>query len=184
VLRRKTRQIFPLVAATLLSTVTVCNAAASEDSALCPDLLYLIEQSESEFSAIREDTKSEFGGYDAALVLSGASYCTILEDAEKASYRCVWTYPRGDEQAHTTFQRLATEMRACIGTRAEEQTDQSVNHPDFYASQRPEPASPSRTRAISGAPWCPSASMGAPERTDFSAPLLTRPFGRQPGSAV
>lgn len=134
VLRRKTRQIFPLVAATLLSTVTVCNAAASEDSALCPDLLYLIEQSESEFSAIREDTKSEFGGYDAALVLSGASYCAILEDAEKTSYRCVWTYPQGDEQAHTTFQRLATEMRACIGTRAEEQTDQSVNHPDFYAS--------------------------------------------------
>ena len=135
VLRRKTRQIFPLVAAALLSTVTVCNAAASEDSALCPDLLYLIEQSESEFSSIREDTKSEFGGYDAALVLSGASYCTFLEDAEKTSYRCVWTYSQGNEQAHETFQRLAKEMRACIGTRAEEQTDQSVNHPDFYASR-------------------------------------------------
>jgi hypothetical protein len=133
--RRKTRQIFPVVAAALLSTVTVWNAAASEDSALCPDLLYLIEQSTAEFSSIREDTKSEFDGYDAALVLSGASYCAILQDAEKTTYRCVWTYPRGDAQAHTTFQRLAKEMRTCIGTRAEEQTDQSVNHPDFYASR-------------------------------------------------
>lgn len=135
VLRRKTRQIFSVVAAALLSTVTVCNAAASEDPALCPDLLYLIEQSGSEFSAIQADTKSEFGGYDAALVLSGASYCAILEDVEKTSYRCVWKYPQGDEQAQETFQRFAKEMRACIGNMAEERTDRSVNHPDFYASR-------------------------------------------------
>ena len=53
---------------------------------------------------------------------------------EKKSYRCVWKYPHGDERAHNTFQRLAEEMRNCIGNIAEERTDQSVNHPDFYAS--------------------------------------------------
>jgi hypothetical protein len=131
---RKTGRIIPLAAAAVFSSVTVWSAAAAEDSALCPDLLYLIEQSGSGFSSIREDTKSELGGTDAALVLSGASNCAILEDVETTSYRCAWTFPQGDAQAHATFERLAQEMRACIGERAEEQTDRSVNHPDFYAS--------------------------------------------------
>ena len=133
-LRRRTRQILSVATAALLSIVTVSGPAESEDPALCPDLLYVIEQSESRFTAIREDTKSEFGGSNAALVLPGASYCAILEDVEKTSYRCAWTYPQGDERAHATFQRLANVMRACIGDMAEEQTDRSVNHPDFYAS--------------------------------------------------
>jgi len=113
--------------------MTLCTAA-SEEPFLCSDILYLIEQSKSQFSAIQGDTESEFGGTDATLVLPGAWSCVILEDVEKRSYRCVWKYPQGDEQAHKTYQRFVEEMRSCIGNIAEERTDQSVNHPDFYAS--------------------------------------------------
>jgi hypothetical protein len=96
--------------------------------------IYLIEQSRSQFVAIRGDTGSDFGDYDATFVLPDAWYCVILEDVEKGSYRCVWKYPHGDERAHKTFQRFVKEMRNCIGHIAEERTDQPVNHPDFYAS--------------------------------------------------
>ncbi len=84
--------------------------------------------------AIRGDTGSEFGDYDATFVLPDAWYCAIFEDVEKTSYQCVWKYPRGDERAHETFQRFVKKMRNCIGNIAEERADQSVNHPDFYAS--------------------------------------------------
>jgi hypothetical protein len=120
-------------AAALFSTIPFLNAA-SEEPALCSDILYLIEQSRSQFVAIRGDTGSDFGGYDATFVLPDAWYCVILEDAEKGSYQCTWKYPLGDERAHQTYQRFIEEMRNCIGHMAEERVDRPVNHPDFYAS--------------------------------------------------
>lgn len=132
---RKTAQILPVVAAAVISTAAVWSAAASDDFSLCPDLRYLIEQSGARFSAVRGDRASEIGGTDATLVLPGAWYCVVVEDVEKSSYRCVWKYPLGDEQAHKKFRGLVKEMRSCIGEIAEERTDQPVNHPDIYASQ-------------------------------------------------
>jgi hypothetical protein len=106
----------------------------AEERTLCADILYLVEQSRSQFSEIRGNTGSDFGDYDATLVLTDAWYCVLLEDVEKASYKCTWKYPLGDKRAHETFQRLAGEMKNCIGHMADERTDQPVNHPDFYAS--------------------------------------------------
>lgn len=117
----------------MFSVITSLNAA-SEEPTLCSDILYLIEQSRSQFVAIQGDTGSDFGDYDTTFVLPDAWYCVILEDVEKRSYKCTWKYPYGDQQAHNTFQRLAKEMRNCIGDVADERTDQPVNHPDFYAS--------------------------------------------------
>ncbi len=131
--RQWTPRILSVAAAAVFSTITFLNAA-SEEPTLCSHILYLIEQSRSQFVAIRGDTGSDFGDYDATFVLPDAWYCVILEDVEKRSYRCVWKYPHGDERAHKTFQRFVKEMRNCIGNIAEERTDQPVNHPDFYAS--------------------------------------------------
>ncbi len=124
--RQRTPRIFSVAAAAVVSTITFLNAA-SEEPTLCSNILYLIEQSRSQFVAIRGDTGSDFGDYDATFVLPDAWYCVILEDVEKRSYRCVWKYPHGDERAHKTFQRFVKEMRNCIGNIAEERTDQSIN---------------------------------------------------------
>ncbi len=126
-------QILSAAAAAVFSTMTFLNAA-SEEPTLCSDILYLIEQSRSQFLAIRGDAGSEFGDYDTTFVLPDAWYCVILEDVEKSSYQCTWKYLHGDERAQKTFQRFVKEMRNCIGNIAEERTDQPVNHPDFYAS--------------------------------------------------
>ena len=131
--RQRTPKILSVAAAAVFSAITFLNAASDEPT-LCSDILYLIEQSRSQFVEIRGDTAGDFGDYDATFVLPDAWYCAIFEDAEKRSYRCVWKYPHGDERAHKTFQRFADEMRSCIGNMAEERRDQSVNHPDFYAS--------------------------------------------------
>lgn len=131
--RHRTPQPLSVAAAAALSIVTFLNAA-SEEATLCPDILYLIEQSRSQFLAVRGDTGSDFGDYDATLVLPDAWHCVILEDVEKTTYKCTWKYPLGDEQAHQTFQRFAKELRNCIGHIAGERTDQSANHPDSYAS--------------------------------------------------
>ncbi len=113
--RQWTPQILSAAAAAVFSTITFLNAA-SEEPTLCSDILYLIEQSRSQFVAIRGDTSSDFGDYDATFVLPDAAYCVILEDVEKSSYQCTWKYPHGDERAQKTFQRFVNEMRNCIGS--------------------------------------------------------------------
>ncbi len=60
--------------------------ATSEEPTPCSDILYLIEQSKSQFVAIRGDTGSDFGDYDATFVLPDAWFCAIFEDVEKKSY--------------------------------------------------------------------------------------------------
>ena len=94
----------------------------------------MVEQSRSQFAAIRGNKSSDLGGYDVTFALPDSWYCAVLEDAEKWSYRYVWKYPHGDERAHQAFLNIAEELRTCIGNIAEERVDQSVNHPDFYAS--------------------------------------------------
>lgn len=131
--RQRAPQIFSLAAAVVLVVVT-CLHAASEERNLCADILYLIEQSRSQFSAIRGETDSDSGGYDTTFILTDAWHCLIHEDVKKSSYRCTWKFPYGDDQAHATFHRFAEEMRSCIGNMAEEREDQLVNHPDYYAS--------------------------------------------------
>ena len=122
-----------VAAAAIVSTIAFWNAAAEEPSP-CAHILCLIEQSRTQFVAIRGDTGSDFGDYDATFVLPDAWYCVILEDVDKRSYRCVWKYPLGDKRAHETFKRFVKEMRSCIGKIAEERTEQPVNHPDIYAA--------------------------------------------------
>ena len=131
--RQWTPQLFRVAAVSILSTITFLNAASAE-STLCSKLLYLIEQSKTQFLAIRRGTSSKLGGYDSTFVLPEAWNCAIFEDVEKASYQCAWKYPRGDQRAHETFQRFVKEMRSCIGDIAEERIDKPVNHPDFFAS--------------------------------------------------
>ena len=131
--RNWTPRLLSVAVAAVFSIINFLNAA-SEETTLCSDMLYLIEQSRSQFLAVRGDTGSDFGDYDGTFVLPDAWHCVILEDVEKSTYKCTWKYPHGDERAHKTFQRFAKEMRNCIGHIAEERTDQSVNHPDFYAS--------------------------------------------------
>ena len=84
-MRQWTPQVLSVAAAAVFSTFTFLNAA-SEEPTLCSDILYLIEQSRSQFVAIRGDTASDFGDYDATFVLPDAWYCVILEDVEKRSY--------------------------------------------------------------------------------------------------
>ncbi len=122
-----------LAAAVLLPILPFSNAS-SQQLTDCSDIRYLIDQSRSRFVEIRGSADSDYGDYDTTFVLPDAWYCVILEDVEKWSYRCVWKYPRGDTHADTTFQHFVEEMRSCIGSISEEHTDQSVNHPDFYAS--------------------------------------------------
>ncbi len=72
--RQWTPEILSVTAAAVFSTITFLNAAAEEPTP-CADILYLIEQPRSQFVAIRGDTGSDFGDYDATFVLPDAWYC-------------------------------------------------------------------------------------------------------------
>ncbi len=111
------------------------SSAAAEDPGFCPDILTLTEEAQTQFVAIRgEPATGALGDYQATLVLPDAASCVILEDAEKSSYHCHWTYPLGAKQAHDAFEGLLDEVRHCLGESASEHKDRSVNHPDTYAS--------------------------------------------------
>lgn len=109
--------------------------AAADEPDLCADILYLIEQSGSDFAQIRADDRHSSAEIEVTYTLSGASRCMLSEDAEKQSYRCIWRYPIGDARAHEQFQEHLADMRRCLGVISEEREDQAVNHPDFYASR-------------------------------------------------
>ena len=131
--RRPTLRAYSAAIAVACSTAVV-SSAASEEPALCADILYLIEQSRSQFLAIRGASGSEHGGHEATFALPEASYCVVLHDAEKGSYQCTWTHALGDKRAHDKFQRLVGGMGACLADIAGERKDQPVNHPDSYAA--------------------------------------------------
>ena len=129
----RTPKLLPLTAAVVLSITTLASTA-SDKPAFCTDVLYLIEQSRSQFLAVRGNANSDKGDYDATFVLPEAQHCAIIEDAKKSTYTCTWKYPIGDKQARQTYHRFVEEMRDCIGHMAKESTDEAVNHPDYYAS--------------------------------------------------
>ena len=101
---------------------------------LCSDILYLIEQSKSDFLAIRTDISTNARTVESSFFLPDTEDCTVFEDAAKSSYQCTWYFPLGDIEADAKFEMLATDIRTCIGDIAEEQLDQPVNHPDIYRS--------------------------------------------------
>lgn len=126
------RGLVPTLTA-LVSAVAVSTAAANESS-LCSQVLSVIDEAPSRFLALRGEPAEGFGDYKAKVVLEKASSCVILEDAQKGSYHCVWTYPLGAAQAHEAFEILLGEVRLCLAELAEEKKDEAVNHPDTYAS--------------------------------------------------
>lgn len=132
-MRRSTHQIFRVVTVYLLSSIALLNMS-SADSTLCSSILFLVEQSKTQFLEIRGGTGSKVGEYDSTFVLPEAWHCGILEDVEKTSYQCTWKYPLGDQRAHETYQRFVKQMRSCIGSIAEERIDKPVNHPDLFKS--------------------------------------------------
>lgn len=114
--------------------LATCSKPVLSEILNCKDTSYLIEHSANNFVAIREDKKSEYGGYLSKFELSGAEYCAIIEDVEKVSYRCTWKYSYGDEQARDAFRQLASDVQSCLGDKVTVREDQAVNHPDSYES--------------------------------------------------
>lgn len=100
----------------------------------CAEVLFLIEQSAEEFHAIQADTRSEHGGFTTTHELADAQYCVILEDPEKRSYLCTWSYPIGSDLAKAAFDATSSQMGHCLADLATVVQDQPVNHPDTYNS--------------------------------------------------
>ncbi|MFK8081455.1 MAG: hypothetical protein AB8B97_14300 [Granulosicoccus sp.] len=100
----------------------------------CADMLFLIEKSASDFQTIQAGSLTESGSYTTTTSLPDADQCMILEDPEKRTYQCIWTYPLAAEEADTSFKTYTQEIGDCLGTRAELVPDTAVNHPDTYRS--------------------------------------------------
>jgi hypothetical protein len=98
----------------------------------CTELNKLLGHSRSDFAAIRQSSINKNKGVETSLQLPGADHCTIDDNAEKPSYRCVWQFPIGAQQATVKFQDLVALADDCLINQAEKTKDQSVNHPDTY----------------------------------------------------
>ncbi|MFK7994979.1 MAG: hypothetical protein AB8B87_12625 [Granulosicoccus sp.] len=100
----------------------------------CTDIDALIDQSETKFNAIQQESRHEHGGFKTTTILPEAEYCLIFEDPEKRTYQCTWAYPLGASDASSTFERYAKDIGDCLDNRAIMIKDQAVNHPDTYSS--------------------------------------------------
>ncbi len=113
---------------------SVCGSSATAGSTFCADLTYLLEQSKSGFYAIQSDKRSEHRGFNASKVLENAEYCVIFEDPKKRSYKCTWVFAFGAAEADTLYEQFANGVSECLGSLADRQVDQPVNHPDTYTA--------------------------------------------------
>lgn len=135
--RRRTSRTGPLMASILVFLAPI-GAAQAQD--LCTNIEDLIDQSRSQFADIMDKPNGETGGYHVTLTLAGASDCSVTEKMKRSSYQCGWEFPLRAQQAYDTFDRFVREVNECIGQSATVHSDQSVNHPDYYALRRYEMA--------------------------------------------
>ena len=101
----------------------------SDKNDFCTDLIYLMEQSESQFSEIKDQERD---GNKLQLIFADAEDCRFSLGLNSSSYQCFWKYDLGSEQAVTQLELLRKETKKCIGHLYAEESDDSVNHPDFY----------------------------------------------------
>ena len=76
------------------------------------------------------------GDHDVTLALDGASYCLVTKRSKRSFYHCGWEFPYRAKLAYDTFDEFVRGVKDCIGRHATLHSDQSVNHPDFYALRR------------------------------------------------
>ena len=103
---------------------------------LCANIDDLIDQSRSQFAEIMDKPHGDAGDHDVTLTLAGASYCFVTKQSKRSFYHCGWEFPYRAKQAYDTFDAFVRGVNDCIGQQATLHTDQSVNHPDFYALRR------------------------------------------------
>lgn len=127
------RRSLPPVTSILLFLATIGMARAQD---LCTNIDYLIDQSRSQFADIADKPSGEAGDHDVTRALAGASYCRVTKTSRGSVYHCAWEFPHRAEPAYDAFDELVRSVNECIGQHATLHSDQSVNHPDYYASRR------------------------------------------------
>lgn len=136
-LRRRSPRTGTLMASIFVFLAAIGLARAQE---LCTSIEDLIEQAPSQFAAITDKPSGETGDHRVTLALAGASKCSVTKKSKSSSYQCGWEFPHRAQQAYDTFDRFVREVNECIGQSATVHSDQSVNHPDYYALRRYEMA--------------------------------------------
>ena len=132
-IRQLSSRIVPPMISTLVFLATIGVAQAQD---LCTNIEYLIDQSRSQFAEIANKPNGDTGDYDVTLTLAGASYCFVTKKSKRNIYHCGWEFPYRAQHAYDTFDEFVRGVNECIGQHATLHTDQSVNHPDYYASRR------------------------------------------------
>lgn len=122
-----------LVASIVVLLATIGGAQARD---LCASIVYLIDQSRSQFAEIMEKPNGGAGDHDVTLTLAGASYCLVTKRSRSSFYHCGWEFPYRAKHGYDRFDAFVRGVNACIGQRATLHSDQSVNHPDYYALRR------------------------------------------------
>ena len=122
---------------TVTSTLVFLAAmGVAQAQNLCPNIDYLIDQSQLGFTGIADKPNGAAGDHDVTLTLAGASYCLVTKKSKRNWYHCGWEFPYRAKRAYDTFDEFVAGMTECIGQNATLHTDQRVNHPDYYASRR------------------------------------------------
>jgi|GEM_PF-3389118 len=130
--RNKAPRIGTVALATALVLPIAVDAVQAQD--LCAAIDHLIDQSRSQFVEVAGATPL------AGAPLAEASSCAVTKMLKGAAYHCRWEFPYRAEAAYQTFDKSVHELEGCLGPRATQHSDQSVNHPDYYALRRFETA--------------------------------------------
>ena len=100
----------------------------------CDDVAHLIADSANQFSSIKSTEQYETGTTKSNIQLPDSKNCEISGSGKLTTFRCVWEYVLGDEQAKTDFNQYVAEAQHCLGETTTIRQDQPVNHPDSYLS--------------------------------------------------
>ncbi len=116
------------------SIVLLTSSTATAALLPCDDVAHLIADSANQFSSIKSTEQYETGTTKSNIQLPDSKNCEISGSGKLTTFRCVWEYVLGDEQAKTDFNQYVAEAQNCLGETTTIRQDQPVNHPDSYLS--------------------------------------------------
>ncbi len=125
-----------------MATVAVCCglalivAVALTGSDRCSEINELVDQMADGFVGIRSGDADDPATESLPPVeLEGATNCSLTTDVESTLYLCTWEYAAASGDGPANYEVKVDQVRSCVPGATVTQ-DESVNHPDYWASTR------------------------------------------------
>ena len=120
----------------IVAVVVVVALLVTGDGRRCSDIVRLLDESSTQFTAIQgEITDDAAGEWSTSYSIDQSAECSIIVDVETALYLCEWEYSAASGDGAARYAAEVTRVAACLDP-VQGREDSTVSHPDQWISTR------------------------------------------------